>query len=138
MPLVTYFPLSPPHSSRLLCPPALSPQVQLQAKSHAAVDHMGSDWLRLFEGDAMACTISSLRAGCTYRARVSAWRGGGGDIWHEVWGAVAGPPLHLQEGVSGQRPSASAPALCTQTRAPLLSSFLPAPTGLGSGFALTV
>ena len=76
MPLVTSFPLSLPHSSRHLCPPALPPQVQLQAKSHAAVDHMGSDWLRLFEGDAMACTISSLRAGCTYRARVSAERGG--------------------------------------------------------------
>lgn len=52
--------------------PVVIYEVQLQAKSKAAVDHMGSEWLRIFEGSAMACTINSLRPGCTYRARVRA------------------------------------------------------------------
>ena len=47
-------------------------EVQLQAKTRPAVEHMGPEWLKIFEGGAMACTINSLRAGCSYRARVRA------------------------------------------------------------------
>ena len=61
--------LAPPHPRAAA---HYAPQVQLQGKSHAAVEHMGGDWLRIFEGEALACTMSSLRAGCTYRARVRA------------------------------------------------------------------
>mmetsp|Transcript_36950 Transcript_36950/g.82146 ORF Transcript_36950/g.82146 Transcript_36950/m.82146 type:complete len:1201 (+) Transcript_36950:117-3719(+) len=59
-------------------------EVQLQAKGRAAVEHMGNDWLRIFEGDAQACTINSLRAGCTYRARVRARNAAG-------WGQFSVP-----------------------------------------------
>ena len=47
-------------------------QVELQAVSRYACESMGSEWLKIFEGpvESRACTINSLRPGCTYRARV--------------------------------------------------------------------
>jgi hypothetical protein len=39
-------------------------QVELQAISQAARHHMGNDWLKIFHGNTMACTINSLRPGC--------------------------------------------------------------------------
>ncbi|KAG1670997.1 hypothetical protein FOA52_014239 [Chlamydomonas sp. UWO 241] len=52
--------------------PVTGYEVHLQAKCRSAIEHMDSEWLCIFEGDAHACTISALRAGCTYRARVRA------------------------------------------------------------------
>ncbi|GAX81898.1 hypothetical protein CEUSTIGMA_g9326.t1 [Chlamydomonas eustigma] len=56
-------------------------EVELQAKSSAAVEHMGKEWLHIFQGEATACTINSLRPGCTYRARVRASNGVGPGLF---------------------------------------------------------
>ncbi|PNH07060.1 Fibronectin type-III domain-containing protein 3A [Tetrabaena socialis] len=56
-------------------------EVELQAKSRAATTCMGPDWLKIFEGEAHACTINSLRPGCAYRVRVRARNGAGWGQW---------------------------------------------------------
>lgn len=62
-------------SRRFVC------QVELQAKSRAATACMGSDWLKIFDGEAHACTINSLRPGCSYRVRVRARNSAGWGQW---------------------------------------------------------
>lgn len=56
-------------------------QVQIQAVSKAAAESMGSDWLKIFEGCILACTISSLQPGCTYRLRVRCANQAGWGSW---------------------------------------------------------
>lgn len=49
--------------ARFVVCPFLCEQVELQAISAAARHHMGNDWLKIFNGHTMACTINSLRPG---------------------------------------------------------------------------
>ncbi len=79
-------------------------EVALQAKSAAAVEHMGGEWLSIFQGEALACTISSLRPGCTYRARVRAASAAGWGLFSVPIDVVSAPdvpdapePPRLQE-----------------------------------------
>ena len=51
--------------------------MQLQAKSRAALDVLGPDWLIIYEGQAAACTFSALLAGCSYLVRVAAQNAAG-------------------------------------------------------------
>ncbi len=56
-------------------------KVEIQAVSRAAVESMGPEWLKIFEGTIMACTISSLQPGCTYRLRVRCANQAGFGSW---------------------------------------------------------
>ncbi|GLI67326.1 hypothetical protein VaNZ11_011513, partial [Volvox africanus] len=56
-------------------------EVELQAMSRAAVACMGSSWLKIFEGEALACTINSLCPGCAYMVRVRARNSAGWGDW---------------------------------------------------------
>ncbi|GIL82863.1 hypothetical protein Vretifemale_11765 [Volvox reticuliferus] len=56
-------------------------EVELQAMSRAAVACMGSSWLKIFEGEALACTINSLCPGCAYLVRVRARNSAGWGDW---------------------------------------------------------
>ena len=68
---------------------------------------MGNEWLRIFEGEALACAISSLRAGCTYRARVRASSAAG-------WGLFS-VPIDVQS--SPDVPDSPEPPVQTQAEA---------------------
>lgn len=52
--------------------PVTAYQVQLQAKTKAAAAALGSDWIIIYEGSAVATTFSALQAGCHYMVRVAA------------------------------------------------------------------
>lgn len=86
--------------------PVVGYQVELQAKTKAAAVYMGHDWLKIFDGDATACTINSLRPGCVYRIRVRAANSAGWSQWtmpHEITTQADVPevPLALQLASSG-------------------------------------
>eukprot|EP00198_Chlamydomonas_reinhardtii_P010739 XP_001700076.1 predicted protein [Chlamydomonas reinhardtii] len=82
--------------------------VELQAKSKAATACMGSDWLKIFEGEAHACTINSLRPGCAYRVRVRARNVVG-------WGQWALPVDLTTASDAPEVPQSLQPASCTPT-----------------------
>lgn len=90
-----------------VAPPRRS-QVELQAKSKAATACMGSDWLKIFEGEAHACTINSLRPGCAYRVRVRARNVVG-------WGQWALPVDLTTASDAPEVPQSLQPASCTPT-----------------------
>lgn len=60
----------PPHSDG--GSPVTDYQVQLQAKTKVAAAALGSDWIIIFDGAAVATTFSALQAGCQYLVRVAA------------------------------------------------------------------
>ncbi|KAG2434770.1 hypothetical protein HXX76_007655 [Chlamydomonas incerta] len=82
--------------------------VELQAKSKAATACMGNDWLKIFEGEAHACTINSLRPGCAYRVRVRARNAVG-------WGQWALPVDLTTAADAPEVPQSLQPASCTPT-----------------------
>jgi hypothetical protein len=47
-------------------------QVQLLAKTKVAAAALGSDWVIIFDGAAVATTFSALQPGCEYMVRVAA------------------------------------------------------------------
>lgn len=47
-------------------------QVQLMGKTKVAVAALGSDWMVIFDGPAVATTFSALQPGCEYMVRVAA------------------------------------------------------------------
>jgi hypothetical protein len=62
-----------PVSALIAChvPPCLL-QVQLLAKTKVAAAALGSDWVIIFDGAAVATTFSALQPGCEYMVRVAA------------------------------------------------------------------
>ncbi|KAG2434872.1 hypothetical protein HYH02_012072 [Chlamydomonas schloesseri] len=82
--------------------------VELQAKSKAATACMGTEWLKIFEGEAHACTINSLRPGCAYRVRVRARNAVG-------WGQWALPVDLTTAADAPEVPQSLQPASCTPT-----------------------
>ncbi|KAF6257140.1 fibronectin type III [Scenedesmus sp. NREL 46B-D3] len=60
----------PPHSDG--GSPVLAYQVQLSAKTKVAAAALGSDWVIIFDGAAVATTFSALQPGCEYMVRVAA------------------------------------------------------------------
>jgi hypothetical protein len=82
--------------------------VELQAKSKAATACMGTEWLKIFEGEAHACTINSLRPGCAYRVRVRARNAVG-------WGQWALPVDLTTAADVPEVPQSLQPASCTPT-----------------------
>lgn len=52
--------------------PVTGYQVQLQPKTKVAAEELGSDWIIIFDGEAVATTFSALQAGCQYLVRVAA------------------------------------------------------------------
>lgn len=80
--------------------------MELQAKTKAAAVYMGNNWLKIFEGDATACTINSLRPGCMYRVRLRACNSAGWGQWSvpgdiSTQADVPEVPLALQLATSG-------------------------------------
>ncbi|EFJ41212.1 hypothetical protein VOLCADRAFT_119739 [Volvox carteri f. nagariensis] len=76
-------------------------EVELQAISRAAVACMGTAWLKIFEGEALACTINSLCPGCAYFVRVRARNSAGWGDWATPVNLTTAPdvpeaPLSLQ------------------------------------------
>ncbi|KAL3147790.1 Fibronectin type III domain-containing protein 3B, variant 2 [Trebouxia sp. C0010 RCD-2024] len=52
--------------------PVSSYQVELRPKSKAGLAGMSDEWLTVYQGEATACTMSCLYAGCVYRVRIRA------------------------------------------------------------------
>lgn len=56
-------------------------QAELQPNCRAANESMGPKAVCIYEGDALACTLRVLRAGCAYRLRVRAFNKAGCGPW---------------------------------------------------------
>ncbi|GLC41641.1 hypothetical protein PLESTF_000270000 [Pleodorina starrii] len=91
-------------------------EVELQANSRAAVACMGSAWLKIFEGEALACTINSLCPGCTYRVRVRARNSAGWGVWAVPVTLTTAPDV--PETPHSLQPTSSSPTTIVITWAP--------------------